>query len=110
MPRATRPCLPAGLLLGFLALDGLADAARPRHRPSACDRPRSRPVTCSVCTSSSVPAWDTRPFASADTAILGQRAILRMRKVPLARDGQDLRQAQSSQLKGTISFQQITLN
>jgi hypothetical protein len=30
-------------------------------------------------------------------------------KVPSARDGQDSRQAQSSQVKGTFSYQEITL-
>ena len=48
--------------------------ARPgRHRPSAVDRPASRPVTRSAWVSSTPPAWDTIPVPSADTVIFGRR-------------------------------------
>ena len=82
---------------------GTARGARHRERP--CDRPRPRPVTRIVSHSRTAPAWDTRPWPSADTATRVLRALLFTQKVPSARDGQDSRQAQSSQLKGTFFMQ-----
>ena len=57
------------------------------------------PVARSVSSSSNVPAWDTSPWPSADTVILGQHGVLFTWKVPLPRRGQDLRQALFSQAK-----------
>src|SRR5262249_9773135 len=54
-----------------------------RHRASPSVRPRPTPVTRAVSASTTVPAWDTRPLPSADTAILARRAILFTWKVPL---------------------------
>src|SRR5262249_45826171 len=48
------------------------------------------------------------PWPSADTVILGQRAVLFTWKVPSARRGQDLRQAPSSQAKGTFICKRST--
>src|SRR5215468_5513461 len=48
------------------------------------------------------------PWPSADTVILGQRAVLFTWKVPSARRGQDLRQAPSSQAKGTFIYKRST--
>ena len=74
-----------------------------RHRASPSDRPRPRPVTRIVSHSKTPPACDTRPFPSEDTATLVVRALFFTQKVPSARDGQDSRQALSSQVKGTFS-------
>ena len=64
---------------------------RPRRPPPGQrrDRPWPRPVTRSVSASSSTPAWDTIPVPSADTVILGRRAVFCTWKVPfgLARTG-----------------------
>ena len=51
-----------------------ARGARHRARPAA--RASPSPVTRSVPASSNAPAWDTRPRPSADTVILGRRAVL----------------------------------
>jgi len=86
-------------------LPGSWTARGPRHRSSACDRPRPRPVTRIVSHSRTAPAWDTSPLPSQDTVTLVLRALLFTEKVPSARDGQDSRQALSSQVKGTFFMQ-----
>ena len=90
-------------------LPGSCTARGDRHRARPCDRPRPRPVAGSVSHSRTAPAWDTRPFPSDDTATLVLRALLFTGKVPSAGGGQDSRQAQSSQVKGTFSYHEITL-
>jgi hypothetical protein len=72
---------------------------RRRHRLRFCDRPRPRPVTRIVSHSKTAPAWDTRPRPSADTITRAVRALLFTWKVLSARYGQDLRQAQLSQVR-----------
>src|SRR5262249_3447800 len=62
---------------------GSCTARGARHRASPSVRPRPTPVTRAVSASTTVPAWDTRPLPSADTAILARRAILFTWKVPL---------------------------
>jgi hypothetical protein len=86
-------------------LPGSCTARSARHGSRAADRPRPRPVTRSVSHNKTAPAWDTRPFPSADTATRLLRALLFTWKVPSARYGQDPRQALSFQAKGTFSFQ-----
>ena len=81
---------------------GSCTARGARHRASPPDRPRPRPVTRSVSPAADAPAWDTSPWPSADTVILGRRAVFFTWKVPSARCGQDPRQALSSQAKGTF--------
>ena len=49
-------------------------------------------------------------LAGDDTATLVLRALFFTGKVPSAGGGQDSRQAQSSQVKGTFSYQEITLS
>jgi hypothetical protein len=83
-------------------LPGSWTARGARHRSSACDRPRPRPVTRIVSHSRTDPAWDTRPFPSDDTATLAVRALFFTWKVPTAGGGQDPRQALFSQAKGTF--------
>ena len=56
-------------------LPGSCTARGARHRASPAHRPCVQPVTRSVWVSSSAPAWDTIPFPSADTVILGWRAV-----------------------------------
>src|SRR5262249_42980306 len=62
---------------------GSCTARGARHRASPSVRPRPTPVTRAVSASTTVPASDTRPLPSADTAILARRAILFTLKVPL---------------------------
>jgi integrase/recombinase XerD len=50
---------------------GSCTARGARHRASPADSPRPRPVTRAASSSSSTPAWDTSPWPSADTVILG---------------------------------------
>ena len=83
-------------------LPGSCTARGVRHRESASDRPWPRPVTRSASISSSPPAWLTIPEPSDDTMILRTEPIVFTWKVPLLWRGQDLRQALSSQLKGTF--------
>jgi hypothetical protein len=89
-------------------LPGSCTARGARHRASPSDRPRPSPVTRIVSHSSTAPAWDTSPRPSAGTRTPAERALIFTWKVPSARDGQDLRQAPSSQVKGTFSYQEIT--
>jgi hypothetical protein len=54
---------------------GSCSARGARHRPGASRRPRFKPVTRMAWTSSAAPAWDTRPWPSADIRILGRAAV-----------------------------------
>ena len=89
---------------------GSCTARGARHRASPAERPSPSPVTRAASASSNAPAWDTIPLPSADTVILGRRAVFFTWKVPLARRGQDLRQALSSQAKGTFYMQTIKVS
>jgi hypothetical protein len=55
---------------------GSCTARGARHRASPADSSRPRPVTRAASNSNSAPAWDTSPWPSADTVILGRRAVL----------------------------------
>jgi hypothetical protein len=57
-------------------LPGSCTARGARHRCRAADSPRPSPVTRIVSHSRTVPAWDTRPRPSADTATRLLRALL----------------------------------
>ena len=68
-------------------------------RCSPADSCRSRPVTYSVRVSRTAPACKMIPDPSADTVILGWRAVFAW-KVPSAGDGQDLDKPYSPSSKG----------
>src|SRR5215813_10703197 len=78
---------------------GACTARGARHRASPAGRPRPRPVTQTASSGSNVPAWETSPWPSADTVILGQRTVFFTWKVPSARRRQILQQVLSSQAK-----------
>ena len=78
---------------------GSCTARAARHRASPAVRASPRPVTRAASASSNAPAWETRPWPSADTVILGRRAVLFTWKVPSVWCGQDPRQIPSSQAK-----------
>ena len=78
---------------------GSCTARGARHRASPAVRAPPRPVTRAASASSNAPAWETRPRPSADTVILGRRAVLFTWKVPSVWCGQDPRQIPSSQAK-----------
>ena len=59
-----------------MILPGSWIARAGRHRCSCSDRAWSRPVTRSVSSNSSAPAWEMSPEPSADMTILGREAIV----------------------------------